>query len=173
MPDSLVQRKRRLIALDEMSGLHPEIKRLERKHAGIPPYSWNIEQSIPAETLHSMLELNPIIVVTTKQHTYCVGNTRLFQAMQNCLQEDDTFIVQEFHRTKGTRIEEIERLFWAERMVLPTLHQHGKDWSKWNHTLWTSYLALATKPWALLPFEGIHSKKQFANIMGCDVRALK
>jgi len=138
------------IRLSDIIGLDPKVLDLEREY-GIPPFIHIHDQSLTKEVVLTLLALRPIICRQRGDKVYCVGNTRLYQLALRYIDLDQPVPVI---MISSRRLDEIYRLFIAERLLLPIVSNHGRGKSKWLFEQWQNLRPALKRLWKKEPLRG-------------------
>jgi len=157
------------IPLCSIAGLHPRIIELDKEHAGVSPNNL-ASIKISKEALTSLMILNPIIIRRTKTKILCVGNTLTFSLAIITLERNQKVPVIEM---KKSRVVEIEKLYWAEKLVAPITMNLGRTPHKWLFHLWGIFQNIFPDLWKNKVFPEVDSTRKFANLIKVDPRSLE
>lgn len=157
------------IRLSDIVGLDPKVVELEKTY-GIPPYVHIRTQDLTADALLTLLELCPIICRQRGDKIYCVANIRSYQLARQFIDLD---LLVPVRMVSTRRLEEIERLFVADRLLLPITANHGRGKSKWILTQWQNLRPTLSRLWKKAPFSDIKSHASLARLLDVDPRTLK
>ena len=157
------------ISLSSIEGLHPRIIELDKEYAGISPINL-ASIKISEEALTSLMILNPIIIRRTGAKLFCVGNTLTFSLAIMTLKRNKKVPIIELKRS---RIVEIEKLYWAERLVAPITMNLGRSPHKWLFHLWGILQNTFPDLWKRKAFPDVNSTREFADLIKVDPRSLE
>jgi len=165
------QFKPEFMKLSKIAGLHPYVKELESQYTGLAPFSSFNSENLPAQVIHSMLKLNPVIYRNLNGKKYCIGNIRLYQLAVNCLDPSENIQVSLSTVNRGIQAE-ISQLFWAEFLLVPLATDLGKKRHRWLHNLWIKFNQHFENTWSDKPLSKIKNKPEFARLINIDPRTL-
>jgi len=161
--------ERSYISLSSIDGLHPRIIELDKEYAGVSPSNL-ASIKISEEALTSLMILNPIIIRRTKTKVLCVGNTLTFALAIITLEPNQKVPIIELKRS---RVKEIEKLYWAEKLVTPITMNLGKTPHKWLFHLWCIFQNIFPNLWKNKIFPEVDSTRKFADLIKVDPRSLE
>jgi len=149
------------LTLNQISGLHPRAKKLilENPYPSLASIS---EADWPREVILTLLKLHPIIIRRTENKIECVGNIRMYQISCKFLQLKDTVSVLE---VRSRLNKEIDKLYWAENLLLPIITDLGPKRHLRLHEYWGKFKSLEVSLWKNTPFDSIKSLDGFAKLI--------
>jgi len=148
------------IPLSDIHGIHHRYKTLLEEHPVSSRASFHADD-FTAETLFYLLVLNPIIVRESNGKFYCVGNIHLYQLACGCLTEDTTIPVL---KIKNNKLAEIDKLFWAEHLLLPIINHLGPKQGERLTELWDTSKR-ESSPWKSPVLKRIKTKSKFKRLL--------
>lgn len=161
--------ERSTACLSNIVGLDPIVIELEKNH-GIPPYVYIHDQDLTEDAVLTLLELCPIVCRQRGTKVYCVGNIRLYQLALQFIDRDQPIPVRMISTRK---LDEINRLFAADRLLMPIVTNQGRSKNKWLFDLWKSLRPTLPHLWKKEPLSRIQSDNAFASLLDIDPRTLK
>lgn len=157
------------LKLGDITGLHPKILELESEH-GIPPFVLIDSQDLTPDSVLTLLQLRPIICRSRGDCIYCIGNIRLYQLALQFLAPNQSIPVR---MSSKRSLKEIEKIFIAERLILPISTNHGRQKNKWLFSQWKGLHELINTLWPKPPLSSINGPTPFARLLDVDPRTLK
>lgn len=156
-----------LVQLGQITGLHPRVLELDKEMVGIPPFA---KVELSEEAIRSLLELSPIVCKCSRNNFQCVGNTRTYELAIKFLDSNELIPV---HVMRRKRLVEIDKLYWAERLVMPMANSLGRNRTKWLQYVWRLFNGSFGAVWKSPPINKIGLKKTLASILGVSPGSLK
>ena len=147
------------VRLEQVIDIHQHVKKLNLE-CPLPSYQTFLTSDFPSESLMSILKLNPIIVRQSGNHYYCVGNIRMYELSTQILSPSIQVPVSYLSSRK---LIEIEKLFWAERMLAPIIYDIGPKRTARLSQLWDYFRA--HQPWNKTPFKSITTKIKLTRLL--------
>lgn len=148
------------ISLSNIHSIHHRYKSLLEVHP-VPSRASFHADDFTVETLSYLLALNPIVVRESNSKFYCVGNIHLYQLACVCLTEDTTIPVL---KIKNKKLAEIDKLFWAEHLLLPVINHLGPKQSERLTELWVTSRN-ESLPWKKPVLKRIKTKSKFKRLL--------